>query len=379
MILPGATLGMLGGGQLGRMFTVAARTMGYHVIVLDPSPDSPAGRMADEHLRAAYTDDWALDQLARECDAVTTEFENVPAHTLRRLETKLPVRPSSQALEATQDRIREKSFIQSSGLATTNSAAIHSARELQAAFAELATPLILKRSAFGYDGKGQAKIEDYDSLCAAFDELGCVPCVLERRVDLKLELSVVLARSICGQTICFPPAENLHRQGILSTSIVPARVDPALAEKARSMATRLADALDYCGVMAVEFFVTCDDTLLVNEIAPRPHNSGHYTIDACVTSQFEQQVRMVCGLPAGDTKLLSPVVMINLLGDLWSEGAPDWSCLFKHSGAKLHLYGKREARAGRKMGHLCYLHEDLDAAIRAAQDILDELGSVRSA
>ncbi len=373
MILPGATLGMLGGGQLGRMFTAAARTMGYHVIVLDPSSDSPAGRMADEHLHAAYADDWALEQLARECHAITTEFENVPAEALRRLEAKRPVRPSSTAFESTQDRIREKTVIRSAGLATADFEAIHSARDLKAAFANLAPPLILKRSAFGYDGKGQVEINDYDALCTAFDRLGNVPCVLERLVDLKLEMSIVLARSSDGTITCFPPAENIHEHGILSLSIVPARVEARLAEQARVMATKLANALHYCGVMAVEFFLTSEEVLLVNEIAPRPHNSGHYTIDACVTSQFEQQVRMACGLPAGDVKLLSPVVMVNLLGDLWRDGAPDWSSVLKHRDAKLHLYGKREARPGRKMGHFCYLHEDLDMAISGARAILDEL------
>jgi 5-(carboxyamino)imidazole ribonucleotide synthase len=373
MILPGATLGMLGGGQLGRMFTVAARTMGYHVIVLDPGPDSPAGRMADQHLRATYTDDWALKQMAGACDAVTTEFENVPAEALRTLEARLPVRPSSEALETTQERIREKTFIQSIGLATARFATIHAAADLDPVFSKLTLPLILKRSAFGYDGKGQIDVEDYDALRAAFDKLGNVPCVLEERVDLKLELSIVLARSSSGNTLCFPPAENIHREGILNMSIVPARVEAQLATQARNMAIKLADALNYCGVMAVEFFVTGDDILLVNEIAPRPHNSGHYTIDACVTSQFEQQVRMTCGLPPGDTKLLSPVVMMNLLGDLWADGPPDWSRVLRCANCKLHLYGKREARPGRKMGHFCCLHEDLDAAIRQAQDVLNEL------
>jgi 5-(carboxyamino)imidazole ribonucleotide synthase len=378
MILPGATLGMLGGGQLGRMFTVAARTMGYHVIVLDPNLDSPAGRMADEHLRAAYTDDWALEQLARACDAVTTEFESVPAEALRRLEATRPVRPSSAALAVTQERISEKTFIRSEALPTADFEVIRYARDLKSAFTKLTPPLILKLSAFGYDGKGQAEIEDCNTLRAMFDHLKRVPCVLEQRVDLKLELSIVLARSYSGKTVCFPPTENIHRQGILSMSIVPARVELELAEQARAMATKLAERLNYCGVMAVEFFVTRDNTLLVNEIAPRPHNSGHYTIDACVTSQFEQQVRMSCGLPPGETTLLSPVVMTNLLGDLWGHNPPDWSCVLKHSAAKLHLYGKREARPGRKMGHFCYLHQDLDCAIRGAQHIVAELIDARA-
>jgi 5-(carboxyamino)imidazole ribonucleotide synthase len=377
VILPGATLGILGGGQLGRMFTVAARTMGYHVVVLDPGQDSPAGRMADEHLRAAYTDDWALDLLARECDVITTEFENVPAQALRRLEVDLPVRPSSKALAATQDRSREKEFIRGTDLPTADFEAIESPSGLRPAYDKLSPPLMLKRAAFGYDGKGQARIDDFDALQTMFASLGNVPCVLERRVDLKQEFSVVLARSSHGETACFPPAENIHRRGILNMSIVPARLKVELAGQARDMATRLAEALDYCGVMAVEFFVTGDDRLLVNEIAPRPHNSGHYTIDACVSSQFEQQVRMVCGLPPADTRLLSPVVMINLLGDLWSNRPPDWSRALRCSRVKLHLYGKREARAGRKMGHFCYLHQDLDAAIQGGQDVLKQLALPR--
>jgi 5-(carboxyamino)imidazole ribonucleotide synthase len=378
VILPGATLGMLGGGQLGRMFTVAARTMGYHVIVLDPNLDSPAGRMADEHLRAAYTDDSALDQLARACDAVTTEFESVPAEALRRLEVRRPARPSSAALKTAQTRIREKAFIQSAGLSTPDFEVIRFTHDLKSAFAKLTPPLILKRSAFGYDGKGQAEIEDCKTLRTAFDRLERVPCVLEQRVDVKVEFSIVLARSINGETSCFPAAENIHRQGILSMSIVPARVEAELAEQARAMATKLAERLNYCGVMAVEFFVTRGNTLLVNEIAPRPHNSGHYTIDATVTSQFEQQVRMTCGLPPGDTKLLSPVVMVNLLGDLWRYSPPDWSRVLKHPETKLHLYGKRDVRPGRKMGHFCYLHEELDCAIRGAQDVVAELTDARA-
>ncbi len=373
MILPGSTLGMLGGGQLGRMFTIAARTMGYHVIVLDPSPDSPAGRMADQHLRAAYTDEWALKQMARACDAMTVEFESIPAEVLRRLERSVAVRPSSLALETTQNRIREKTFIRDTGLATADFRAVRSLEELQTAWSELSPPLILKRATFGYDGKGQAGVQEYDGLRATFEGLDQVPCVLEQRVDLNLELSIVLARSLNGHTCCFPPAENVHTGGILSTSIVPARVDAKLAQEARDMATRLAEALDYCGVMAVEFFITHDDQLLVNEIAPRPHNSGHYTIDACITSQFEQQVRMMCGLPAGNPKLQSPVVMVNLLGDLWEKETPDWSRVFRYPTAKLHLYGKREARPGRKMGHVCCLHENLDTALEMARDVLGEI------
>ncbi len=373
MILPGATLGMLGGGQLGRMFTVAARTMGYRVIVLDPDPDSPAGRMADEHLHAAYHDDWALEQLARSCAAVTTEFENIPAETLHRLADHCPVRPSASALETTQNRIREKRFIRDIGLATAAFEVIAREEQIPPAMQAIGATAILKRAAFGYDGKGQYVVEDVEQAVAAFRAMDGVPCVLEQRVDLACEVSVVVARSASGESLCYPVAENLHRNGILDTSIVPARVDEAVAGQARDMARRLADALDYIGVMAVEFFLTRQGALLVNEIAPRPHNSGHYTIDACVTSQFEQQVRMVCGLPFGDTRLLSPVVMVNLLGDVWGDDRPHWEALLEDPTAKLHLYGKREARPGRKMGHFCVLDPSLEAALERGRTILDRL------
>ncbi|MGF1644851.1 MAG: 5-(carboxyamino)imidazole ribonucleotide synthase [Thiotrichales bacterium] len=355
MILPGATLGMLGGGQLGRMFTIAARTMGYRVIVLDPDADSPAGRFADEHLHAAYTDTWALDELAGACAVVTTEFENIPASVLRRLAVGCPVRPSADAVETTQNRIREKRFIQAIGLLTSPFAVIESASDLAAAAAAVAFPAILKRAELGYDGKGQVVLVDPADLPAAFASLGGIPCVLEHKIDLVREISVVLARNEAGESRCYPVGENIHRDGILYRTQVPATVDTALAEAAAAAAKQLADALAYCGVMAVEFFVSRAGELLVNEIAPRPHNSGHFTLDACVSSQFEQQVRMICGLPFGDTRLLSPVAMVNLLGDLWRSGAPRWERLLVDPGVKLHLYGKLLARPGRKMGHFCLL------------------------
>lgn len=373
MILPGATLGMLGGGQLGRMFTIAARTMGYRVIVLDPDPDSPAGRLADEHLHAAYNDDWALEQLGRSCAAVTTEFENIPADTLRRLAAFCPVRPAAAALEQTQNRIREKTFIHQTGLATAPFRPVESAADLEAAFAAIGCPAILKRAAFGYDGKGQYVVDDLEAAREAFRAMDGVPCVLEQRVNLAVEVSVMVARNPRGQVATYPVAENIHVGGILDTSIVPARIPDALATQARDTAVGLAEALDYCGVMGVEFFVTDAGELLVNEVAPRPHNSGHYTIDACITSQFEQQVRMVCDLPFGDTRLLSPVVMINLLGDLWASGNPPWEGLLADPAAKLHLYGKSTARPGRKMGHFCCLADDADTALAHARRAMSQL------
>jgi 5-(carboxyamino)imidazole ribonucleotide synthase len=375
MILPGATLGIIGGGQLGRMFTIAARTMGYHVVVLDPDADSPAGRMADEHIHAAYDDEWALGQMAKTCDVVTTEFENVPADTLRNLARHCPVYPSAEALEVAQNRIREKNFIRDQGFRTAPFFVIQHIEEIAPAFAQLSDTAILKRAALGYDGKGQYVVSSVEEAETAFRAMEGVPCVLEDRVDLALEISVVVARGQEGDVLCYPVAENIHRNGILDQSIVPARVETAIADKAREVAMNLADGLDYCGVMAVEFFVTTSDELLVNEIAPRPHNSGHYTLDACMTSQFEQQVRTICGLPFGDVTLLSPVVMVNLLGEVWGDDEPHWSGLLSSNAAKLHLYGKREARPGRKMGHYCVLATDVGQAITEANEIMRRLAS----
>jgi 5-(carboxyamino)imidazole ribonucleotide synthase len=374
MILPGATLGMLGGGQLGRMFTMAARTMGYRVVILDPDLNSPAGQVADEHLHAAYNDEWALEQMANICDAVTTEFENVPASSLRKLETRCKVHPGARVLKLTQDRIREKSFITDRGFSTVPFQPIYSAEDIITACSQLAPPFILKRSSFGYDGKGQVSVDDRDSAARAFAALGHVPCVLEQKVALAREVSVVLARSVKGSTVCFPVAENEHKQGILHMSIIPARITATVAQRATEMAAKLAHALDYVGVMAVEFFVTRCGELLINEIAPRPHNSGHFTLDACVTSQFEQQVRMVCDLPAGDTRLHTPVVMVNILGDVWQRENPRWDTLLNDPNAKLHLYGKLKPRSGRKMGHFCYLDENLERAQQKASEILAWLG-----
>lgn len=371
MILPGATLGMLGGGQLGRLFVLAAREAGYRVLVVDPDADSPAGRLADEHICAEYDDADALTRLARECAAVTTEFENIPADALRMLARDVAVHPSAEAVATTQDRLREKSFLRGLGLPTAPFAAIHAAADLTEAAGTVGFPAILKRASFGYDGKGQVRVAGPEELAAAFASLGGVPCVLERRIDLVREVSIVLARGEQGNTACYPLADNIHRGGILALSSVPAQIDEALSAKAVEMAVRIAEGLDYCGVLAVEFFVARDGALLVNEIAPRPHNSGHFTVDACVSSQFEQQLRALCGLPLGETRLLSPVAMVNLLGDRWHPGAPRWERLYSTPGARLHLYGKREARPGRKMGHFCVLADTVEEAVRRAR-ALDE-------
>jgi len=367
---------MLGGGQLGRMFSTAARNMGYKVIILEPDPDSPAGQLADEHIVAAYDDETGLQQLGKRCDVITTEFENIPAHVLNKLTTYCPVYPSADAVEKAQDRIVEKEFILSCGLLPVPYGKITTKSEIAEAVKKVSFPAILKTARFGYDGKGQQVINSADEVEPAFKTIEQVPCVLEQRIDLDCEVSVILGRNAHGQTICFPVAENIHKSGILFQTLVPTNASENIQKAAKTAAKRMADKLDYVGVMAVEFFVTKKGELLVNEMAPRTHNSGHYTLDACITSQFEQQVRMVCGLPFGDTSLLSPVVMTNILGDLWgidSKSQPNWQSLLGSPTTKLHLYGKKEARPGRKMGHFCTLAENLTDAQHKSTEIFNQL------
>lgn len=373
MILPGATLGVLGGGQLGRMFTLAAKVMGYQVVVLDPDPASPAGQLADIHLKADYRDAVALLRMGSLCDAVTTEFENVPATSLDMLAKHCLVAPSPQALAVAQDRLAEKSRAREFGCDTAPFANIETAEDLTSAWAQIGAPALLKTRRLGYDGKGQARVNSPDELIAAFAELGNVPCLLEGFLPLEREVSVVLARNQDDEIAFFPLAENQHRHGILDISIVPARVPEKIADAARRMAAGLAHGLDYVGVMAVEFFLLADGRIVFNEMAPRPHNSGHYTLDACATDQFQQQVRALCGLPLGDPRLLSPVVMVNLLGDVW-QPQPDWQVLLRHPGVQLHLYGKAEARPGRKMGHYNCLAANLEEALQMALTTRTELG-----
>lgn len=369
-ILPGATLGVLGGGQLGRMFCVAARTLGYRVVVVDPDEGSPAGRIADEHIRADYLDEAALDLLASRCDAVTTEFENVPAESLRYLAKKTRVSPSAEALEIAQNRDREKQYALKAGLSPAPYHLIQSANDIADAIENIGVPSILKSTTLGYDGKGQAVINSPEELVIAFESMNKVECVLEKKINLALEVSVIVARNVEGEAVSYPIAENEHRNGILHQSAVPARIDDALADKARQQALALAESMAYVGILAVEFFISTEGELLFNEMAPRPHNSGHYTKDACVTSQFEQQARMMCNLKPGDTRLISPVVMINMLGDLWD---PDWSSLLSHPEIKLHLYGKEEARPGRKMGHFNVLASELEQALEIAKLAFEQL------
>jgi len=361
-ILPGSTLGMLGGGQLGRMFVTAARTMGYDVIVLDPDPQSPAGSLASHHLARDYDDTDALDYLAQHCAVVTTEFENIPAVTLAYLARSVSVHPSAKVMHIAQHRKLEKEFFRQQGLGTADFVALESEADLDNA-RDFSYPAILKTAMLGYDGKGQVVCHGFDELKSAFEQVGKKPCVLEQRIDLACEVSVVLGRSPDGNVTCFPIAENSHANGILDVTRVPASISAGLAEAVIDAATRIANGLDYIGVLAVEFFISTDDRVLVNEMAPRPHNSGHYTLDACDTSQFEQQVRMVCGLPAGSTRLHTPVAMLNVLGDIWpADGIPHWDAVLKTEQAKLHLYGKKEARPGRKMGHINCLGNTIEEA-----------------
>lgn len=382
MILPPATLGLLGGGQLGRFFVSAAHELGYRVIVLDPDPDSPAGRIADEHLAAAYDDPAALEHLAASCAAVTLEFENVPAGSLAWLERSLPVRPGAAAVSICQNRCAEKAFLRQHGFPVAPYAEIRSSEDLRRVDDGL-FPGILKVARFGYDGKGQVVVADRAQAQEAFVRFGFEACVLEKKLALERELSVVLARAATGELRCFTAAENRHRGGILDVSFVPhSRLGEA--ESAERLAVALARSLDYVGVLAVEFFVV-GDRLYINEMAPRPHNSGHYTLDACASSQFEQQVRALCGLPLGDARRHSAAVMVNLLGDLWrSDGngsgrEPDWQKLLAVPNLKLHLYGKPATRPGRKMGHFTLLGQDTLTVLETALIVHQSISGAETA
>jgi 5-(carboxyamino)imidazole ribonucleotide synthase len=372
-LLPGATLGVVGGGQLGRMFVIAARVMGYKTVVLDPDAGSPAGQLADVHLKADYQDAVALLRMGDLCDAVTTEFENVPAATMEMLARHCTVAPSAACLGVAQDRLLEKSRAREFGCDTAPFANIEDEGDLVHAWTHINGPALLKTRRLGYDGKGQARVNSREELADAFARMGSVPCLLEGFLPLEREVSVVLARNTADEVAFFPVAENQHRHGILDISIVPARVPEDLAERARDMAAHLARGLDYVGVLAVEFFVLKDHRIVFNEMAPRPHNSGHYTLDATACDQFQQQVRALCGLPLGDARLLTPVVMVNILGDIW-QPEPRWGELLKHPGVHLHLYGKAEARAGRKMGHYNCLAPTVEQALDLATDTKAALG-----
>jgi len=363
-ILPGATLGVLGGGQLGRMFAMAARQLGYRVHVLVPEADSPTGQVADRAVTAAYSDLDAVAEFAQGVDAVTFEFENIDVAAADMAERFAPVRPAGRVLHTTQDRAREKSFLSGVGLPVTPFEQASTAAEVEAAVTRLGLPAVLKTAAWGYDGKGQAVLRSDSDISAACDELGPQPKVVERMIDFAAELSLVGVRSLDGQFRHFGPFLNDHVNGILDVSSLPAPIPPAVANEAADIAQAVLEQLDVVGVLCVEFFLTRERTLLINECAPRPHNSGHLTRDACLCDQFEQQVRAVCHLPLGDTRLHRPAAMVNLLGDLWQDGIPDWSAALASSSLAMHLYGKAEPRPGRKMGHLTALAGTPREAIR---------------
>lgn len=374
VILPPAMLGMLGGGQLGRFFVIAAHEMGYKVTVLDPDKNSPAGKIADVHLCAKYDDADALKKIADTCSAVTTEFENVPAATLDALALTIPVRPAAKSVAIAQHRVSEKDFLKNAGLPVAPYAVIDTEADLPEDDSDI-YPAILKVARFGYDGKGQARVANLAEAKSAFASFSQEECVLEKMLKLDYEVSVVLARDVHGHVATFPTSENSHLNGILDVSIIPARGSDAVNHQAQKLAISVAEKLEYTGVLGVEFFV-CGGELLVNEIAPRPHNSGHYTLDACITDQFEQQVRVMTGLPLGSSRQHSPAVMVNILGDVWPNDCqfePAWHIALNNPQLKMHLYGKHEARAGRKMGHFTVLNTNRDEAIKQAMQVRSEL------
>ncbi|MBX5490648.1 MAG: 5-(carboxyamino)imidazole ribonucleotide synthase [Chloroflexi bacterium] len=365
-ILPGATIGILGSGQLGRMLALVARRMGYRVATYSPDRDSPTGQVADREVVADYDDLDAVRAFARHVEVVTFEFENVPSTTVEAIAAHAPVRPSAAVLHMAQHRLREKTFLARHGFPVAPFAPVREPADLTPALAAVGLPAVLKTAGFGYDGKGQFRVhtpaEAPLALATLRDTLGTGEAILEAFVDFAAELSVIVARAATGATVLYGPVENRHERHILDTTRAPATVRPTVAAAARELATDIARALDVVGVLCVELFLTRDERLVVNELAPRPHNSGHYTIEACLTSQFEQQLRTACGLPLGDPTQLRPAAMANLLGDLWQEGEPNWAAALAVPEVKLHLYGKTEARPGRKMGHLTALADTVEEA-----------------
>jgi 5-(carboxyamino)imidazole ribonucleotide synthase len=363
VILPGRTVGILGGGQLGRMFAIAARRMGYRVHAFDPTRDGPAGQIADVEVIAAYDDLDAARRFAEQVDVVTFEFENIPAETLRAIAELKPVHPAPEVLHVCRHRLREKDYLSGHGFPVAPYRPVRSAAHLRAALGELGTPAILKTADFGYDGKGQTRIDRAQQADAAWSNLGRPVGVLEAFVPFTQEISVICARGVDGDVRWYGPVENVHSRHILDTTTAPANVSPTVARLAHELSRAITESLHVVGLLAVEMFVV-GEQIVVNELAPRPHNSGHYTFDACVTSQFEQQLRAVCGLPLGDVQLLKPAAMANLLGDLWQRGEPNWPAALALPDVKLHLYGKAEPRPGRKMGHLTALADTADEARR---------------
>jgi 5-(carboxyamino)imidazole ribonucleotide synthase len=367
-ILPGSTIGVFGSGQLGRMLALVARRMGYRIHTYSPDSNSPTGQVADREVSAPYDDLDAVRQFVRGVDVLTFEFENVASSVADiAQEEGVPVRPGGHVLHTTQNRLREKTFLAAAGLPVTPFLAVRSQADLVTGLAQIGVPAILKTAAFGYDGKGQVRIDSPNGATTAWQSIGEQEAILEAFVPFERELSVVAARGVDGSFVHYGAIENSHRNHILDLSIAPARVPPEVATAAVELARTVLAKVEVIGVLCVELFMTGDGRLLVNELAPRPHNSGHLTIDAAVTSQFEQQLRAVCGLPLGDPTLLRPAVMANLLGELWQRGEPDWAAALAHPAVQLHLYGKAQARPGRKMGHLTAVAEERTEALRLAQ------------
>ena len=376
---------MLGGGQLGRMLAHAATSLGYRVHVYEPQAGGPAGAVAHHEVNAAYEDEAALAAFARECDVITYEFENIPAAPLRAIESLVQLHPHWRVLATTQNRSREKGWLKQQGFAHARFVEVAAGGDVAAGIREVGLPCVVKTADFGYDGKGQVKIQREADIAGALRAFAGRACVIEQWIDFSCEVSVVVARTSRGEIQVFPVAENIHTNHILDFSIVPARVTPEVAAEAERIARRAAETIGLVGVMGVELFVTKTGEVLVNELAPRTHNSGHYTIDACVTSQFEQQVRAICGLPLGDPRLITPVVMVNILGDAWVDRStgdgraataePDWASLLADPAARLHLYGKTEPRVGRKMGHFTVTAPTADAALARARELKAQLTS----
>ena len=354
-ILPGATIGILGSGQLGRMSAMAAKSLGYRVAVYDATPDGPACSCADLCFTAPFDDTEALARFAKDVDVVTVEFENIPVITLEFLTKHVPVRPSALVVRTCQDRVLEKEFLQINGFPVAPFRVITSAEELEKGLADLNAPSILKTAALGYDGKGQISLKPGDDTRSAWKQLDAPRAVLEKRISFTSEASVICARTPLGETLCFPVQENAHRNGILDVTTAPADLPAATLLKAQEITSAIATKLGVLGLITAEFFVMEDGGLMVNELAPRTHNSGHHTMETTMTSQFTQHIRAVCGLPLGPVEFRSPGVMINLLGDLWCHGEPDWKLLLREPALYLHLYGKKESKAGRKMGHFTLL------------------------
>jgi 5-(carboxyamino)imidazole ribonucleotide synthase len=367
IIEPNSTIGVLGSGQLGRMFAIAARRMGYRVHTFSPNFDTPTGQVSDFEQCAEYDDLDSVAKFAQNVDVITFEFENVPFATVEAAEKYAPVRPRGEVLHTTQNRLREKTFLAANGIPVTPFRHVKNLDELKNAVVELSLPCVLKTAGFGYDGKGQAKIKTVEDCEAAWKAIKGQEAVLEAFVDFEKEVSVVAARDPAGNFAHWGVIENEHANHILDVSFAPALISEKTYQEAVEIARAILEKLDVVGVLCVEFFLTKDGELLVNELAPRPHNSGHLTFDACLTSQFEQQLRAVCGLPLGSTEILRPAAMANLLGDLWNTGEPRWADALKFPNVKLHLYGKAEPRAGRKMGHLTAPADSVEEAVKSVK------------